>query len=98
MVALIAAVRVMQIVIGRNGSTGQALSDAADSADVLVLTACNAKLEGRTQKLRNPHAPATLAWFAWIVARLGGWSGHTSRGYKPPGPKTIARGLNSSME
>jgi len=28
------------------------------------------------------------------VGRLGGWSGYTSRGYKPAGPKTIARGLS----
>jgi hypothetical protein len=53
----------------------------------------NATLEGRTQELKNPHPKETLAWLSWIVARLGGWSGYTSRGYKPPGPKTIARGL-----
>lgn len=92
-VALIAAVRVMQLVLARDGGTGQRLSDAADPADVPMLRACNAKLEGRTEKLKNPHPPASLAWLAWIVARLGGWSGYTSRGYKPPGPKTIARGL-----
>jgi hypothetical protein len=91
--ALIAAVRVMQIVIGRDGSTGQPLTDAADPADLPALRACNAKLQGRTDKLKNPNAPATLAWFAWLVARLGGWSGYCSKGYKPPGPKTIARGL-----
>jgi hypothetical protein len=34
-----------------------------------------------------------LAWHAWIAARLGGWSGYTSKGYKPPGPKITARGL-----
>lgn len=93
-VALIAAVRVVQIVIGRDGRTGQALADAADPADQPMLEACNAELEGRTDKLKNPHAPDTLAWFAGIVARLGGWSGYTSKGYKPPGPKTISRGLN----
>ncbi len=58
-----------------------------------MLQAFNAKLEGRTALLKNPHDPARLAWFAWIIARLGGWSGYTSKGYKPPGPKTIARGL-----
>lgn len=92
-VALIAAVRIMQIVIGRDGTTGQALAEAIDPAHEPALTALNTKLEGRTEKLKNPHPQASLAWFCWIVARLGGWSGYTSRGYKPPGPKTIARGL-----
>ena len=92
-VALIAGVRVMQIVLGRDGSTGQSLSDVADLEDVPALEALNRQLEGRTEALKNPHHPSSLAWFAWIVARLGGWSGYVSKGYKPPGPKTIFRGL-----
>lgn len=93
MVALIAAVRVMQLVLARDGNTGQSLSDGAETADVPALRAINASLEGRTEKLKNPFDPTSLAWLAWIVARLGGWSGYTSRGYRPAGPKTIARGL-----
>jgi Transposase DDE domain len=92
-VALIAAVRVMQLVLARDGSTGQSLSDAAEPADVPALQAINATLEGRTDKLKNPFDVTNLAWLAWIAARLGGWSGYTSRGYRPAGPKTIARGL-----
>jgi hypothetical protein len=92
-VALIAAVRIMQIVIGRDGQTGQSMTDAIDPAHAPALTALNGRLEGRTEKLKNPHPSASLAWFSWIVARLGGWSGYTSRGYKPAGPKTIARGI-----
>jgi len=57
------------------------------------LQAINATLEGRTEKLKNPFDPSSLAWYAWIAARLGGWSGYTSRGYKLPGPKIMARGL-----
>jgi Transposase DDE domain len=92
-VALIAVVRSMQLVLARDGGTGQAITDAADPADMPALRSLNASLEGRTEKLKNPHDPASLAWFAWIVARLGGWSGYTSKGYKPPGPKTIHHGL-----
>jgi hypothetical protein len=91
--ALIAAVRIVQIVLARDTATAQRLSDAAAPADSAMLQVFNAKLEGRTALLKNPHDPDTLAWFAWIVARLGGWSGYTSKGYKPAGPKTIARGL-----
>jgi Transposase DDE domain len=92
-VALIAAVRIVQIVLGRDGRTGQSMADVIDPATTPALQAVNRKMEGRTDKLKNPHAPESLAWLAWIVARLGGWSGYTSSGYKPPGPKTIARGL-----
>jgi hypothetical protein len=93
-VALIAAIRVMQLVIGRDGSTQQPLTDViADPAEVPALQAINATLEGRTAKLKNPFDPSTLAWYAWIAARMGGWSGYTSKGYKPAGPKTMARGL-----
>jgi hypothetical protein len=92
-VALIAAVRAMQLVLARDGQTGQRLTDAVDAADLPALRRLNASLEGRTEKLKNPHDPAALAWLVWIVARLGGWSGYTSKGYKPPGPKTIHHGL-----
>lgn len=92
-VAMLAAIRVMQLVIGRDGSTGQTLADVADPAETPALQAICASLEGRTEKLKNPFDPASLAWYAWIAARLGGWSGYTSKGYRPAGPKIMARGL-----
>jgi hypothetical protein len=92
-IGLIAAVRAMQLVLARDGSTGQPITDAVGSADLPALREINASLEGRTAKLRNPYTPADLAWLAWIVARLGGWSGYRSRGYKPAGPKTMHHGL-----
>ena len=52
--------------------------------------ALNRRLEGKTEKQKNPHPEGSLAWLAWIVARLGGWSGYQR--YGPPGPKTIAHG------
>lgn len=83
----------MQIVVGRDGQTKQSMADAIDPVHEPALAALNARLEGRTELLKNPHPSESLAWFAWIVSRLGGWSGYTSRGYKPAGPKTVARGL-----
>jgi hypothetical protein len=93
MVALIAAVEAMQLVLARNGDTGQAVTDAVEADDMPALRSLNTSLEGRTAALKNPHSEVSLAWLAWIAARLGGWSGYTSRGYKPPGPKTMHHGL-----
>jgi hypothetical protein len=93
MIGLIAAIRSMQLVMARDGTTAQPVTDAADPADMPALRALNASLEGRTEKLRNPHDENLLAWYSWIVARLGGWSGRTSSGYRPPGPKTMHHGL-----
>jgi hypothetical protein len=83
----------MQLVLARDGRNTQPIGDAVDPADMPALHALNASLEGRTEKLRNPHHESRLAWYAWIVARLGGWSGRHSRGYRPPGPKTMHHGL-----
>jgi Transposase DDE domain len=92
-VALIAAVRSMQLVLARDGSSRQKITDAVDLTDMPALRSLNTSLEGRTEMLKNPFDSSSLAWFAWVVARLGGWSGYTSTGYKPPGPKTMHHGL-----
>lgn len=86
-IALIAASRTMQLVDARDGSNRPA-SDVLD-ADLLPLAeAIWRRLEGRTARQQNPHPKHSLAWLAWIVARLGGWHGY----YKPPGPKTMRDG------
>jgi hypothetical protein len=90
---LIAALRTMQLVQAREGDTGQALSDAIEVEDEPLVEALVSKLEGKTEKLKCPHPRGNLARLTWVVARLGGWSGYKSKGYKPPGPKTIAYGL-----
>ena len=92
-VASIAAVRSIQLVLARDGKTAQPISDAVEPADMPALPDLNASLEGRTAKLKNPSEETTLAWFVWVVARLGGWPVYTSKGYRPPGPKTMHRGL-----
>lgn len=91
--ALIAAVRVMQLVMARDGSTGQQLSDALDPSDEPLVEALVRKLEGATAKQKNPHPKGSLARFSWVVGRLGGWDGYVGHGYKAAGPKTIAYGL-----
>ena len=47
----------------------------------------NPKLEGNTKKQKNPYPPSSMAYAAWVVARLGGWSGYASQ--RPAGPITM---------
>jgi hypothetical protein len=88
--ATIAAVTVKQLVQARDGNTDQLLSDAFDPDDQLILEAASAKLAGKTERQRNPHPMGHLAFAAWVIARLGGWTGY----YGKPGPQVMRRGLH----
>ena len=86
-IALIAATRTIQLVDARDGSTRPA-TDVADEAQIAAAEIIGPTLEGKTERQKNPHPPHSLAWMAWIIARLGGWNCY----YKPPGPKTMRAG------
>lgn len=85
----VAAVTVMQLVKARDGTTDQNLLEAFEPADQPILEAVSARLEGKTARQQNPHPKGSLAFAAWVIARLGGWTGY----YDKPGPKTMRRGL-----
>ena len=84
---LAAAVRIIQLVDARDGGPRPA-TDVIDAAQIEPVAMIGASLEGKTERQKNPHPKASLAWMAWIAARLGGWHCY----YKPPGPKTMADG------
>jgi hypothetical protein len=86
-VGLAAACRTIQLVDARDGSPRPA-SDVIDPVLLPVAEAIGATLEGKTERQKNRHPIHSLAWLAWIVARLGGWNCY----YKPPGPKTMRAG------
>ena len=92
MAALIAAISVQQIVYARDGIQGPSplrpLTDAFDAADLPLLRAYTAKLEGKTTRQKNPHPEDSLAYAAWVCARLGGWTGY----YGKPGPVVMLQG------
>ena len=87
MLAMSAAVRIVQLVDARDGSPRPA-GDVADPTEIAAARALCPRLEGKTPRQKNPHPPESLSWLSWIVARLGGWNCY----YKPPGPKTMRRG------
>jgi DDE family transposase len=90
--ALVAATMVMQLVHAR-GEAGWTLPAARvfSPSQIAALRALTPQLEGKTAKQKNPHRPQSLAWAAWHIARLGGWTGYASE--RPPGPITFSRGL-----
>ena len=88
-IGLAAAIRTNQLVDARHGSPRPA-SDVVDDAFATALERLSRKLEGNTARQKNPHPPGSLAFVAWIAARLGGWNCY----YKPPGPKTMRIGWN----
>jgi Transposase DDE domain len=87
--ATVAAVTVMQLVKARDGTTGQTLAEVFEPADVPILEAISAQLAGKTARQQNPHPKGSLAFAAWVIGRLGGWTGY----YGKPGPKVMRRGI-----
>ena len=90
--ATVAAVRVMQLVLARDGTCERPASDVLKPALVALAIALQHKLEGKTAAQKNPHEQGSLAWLSWIIARLGGWNGYKSE--RPPGPITMRHGLD----
>lgn len=88
-IGLAGAIRTIQLVDARDGSPRPA-SDVVDASFTVALERLSTKLEGKTVRQQNPHPPGSLAFVAWIAARLGGWNCY----YKPPGPKTMRDGWN----
>lgn len=93
MAALVAAVTVQQLVHARDGKTGmngalRPITDAFEPQDTPLLEAYCAKLEGKTARQKNPHPRGSLAYAAWVCARLGGWTGY----YGKPGPVVMLNG------
>ena len=89
-IAAKAAAIVMQLVQARHGTEPQPASLAFTEHEIKVIAILNARLQGKTERQNNPHPENTLAWAAWVIAKLGGWHEYEAR---PPGPITFHNGL-----
>jgi len=87
--ATVAAVTVMQLVRARDGDTDQSVADAFEPEDQPLIEAICQRMQGKTERQKNPHAKGTLAFVSWVMARLGGWTGY----YGKPGPQVMRRGI-----
>jgi hypothetical protein len=91
-IALITAATTMQLVATRSADTQAAPANRVFTPQqIIVLAALLKTLQGRTAKQQNPFHPHSLASAAWIIARLGGWTGYLSD--KSNGPITMRDGL-----
>ena len=93
---LVAGVSCMQMVQDRDGAAARPLRDVFEDQDrpaleavSATLEAVSATLEGKTEKQKNPHPKGSLAFAAWVCARLGGWTAY----YGKPGPVVMLHGL-----
>jgi len=95
-VALMGAVKVLQLVRAREANTDQSLSAVFHESEHIFLQKLNATLEGSTIKQKNPYPTKSLAFGAWVIARLAGWSGYQSQ--RQAGPTDFFTGLQRFYE
>jgi Transposase DDE domain len=79
----------IQLTQARDGTDPIPASTVFTEPEIDTLAALQPTLEGNTERQQNPHPPNSLAWAAWIIARLGAWNCYG----KPPGPITFRRGM-----
>jgi len=90
-IATKAACIIMQLVHARDGRSAEPASFAFNKNEIAALETLSQQYAGRTTLQTNPHPSHSLAWAAWIIARLGGWDGYPRS--KPPGPITFRHGI-----
>ena len=89
-IAAKAAVITLQLVQARDGQSAEPANSVFNEDEIRLLGSLGRPYQGRTKLQSNPHPPRSLAWAAWIIARLGGWDGYPRT---KPGPITIHNGL-----
>lgn len=89
--ALNAAVIIMQLVADRDGEAGKPANLVFNDEELECLEEVGNSLEGKTKATKNPNEIYSLAWAAWIIGRLGGWKGYRKAG--PAGPISMKRGM-----
>jgi hypothetical protein len=86
------AASAVQLVQARHGRDTQTASLAFTQHEIKLIAILNQQMQGNTARQKNPHPPNSLAWAAWVIAKLGGWHQYEA---KPPGPITFHNGLTA---
>jgi Transposase DDE domain len=91
-IAAHAAVITLQLLQARDGRSQEPASRSFTADELGTLDALHKQYSGRTPRQKNPHPHRSLAWAAWLIARLGGWDGYPAS--RPPGPITLKNGID----
>jgi hypothetical protein len=94
-IATRAAAITLQLLQARDGRHPESASLSFTDDQLATLDALDKRYTGKTPLQRNPHPQRSLAWAAWLVARLGGWDGYPSS--RPPGPITFKNGIDTLL-
>jgi hypothetical protein len=86
------SLRILQMSLARDGLINDNVKKYFSLQEIVVLRLINDQFKKETIKQQNPFPRETLAWAAWIISRLGGYSGYSSQ--SPPGPMTFKWGLD----
>ena len=89
--ALKASVDAIRLTNVRSGESFVPITEMFNEEDQKLLSTMNVEMSLEGTKVTNTHDPASLAWAAWVIARIGGWDGYQSQ--RPPGPIIMQRGL-----
>jgi hypothetical protein len=90
--ALDSAMKVMLLVLARDGKTEQKAENTFGTDELDCLEVLNKEYEGNIVSQKNPFMKRTLPWVSWIIGRMGGWKGTKSE--RPAGPITMLTGLD----
>lgn len=94
--AMQAALHLLQLLKDRDHVYQEKATLLIDTQDLTFVELLIPIYEGQTQKQKNPHPPESLARLAWLIGRMGGYSGYKSQ--SPPGPKTMRWGWRRFQE
>ncbi len=87
-----ASVKIQQLKSARSGKNNIDIRTVFREKEIKYLRIISPRLEGNTEKQKNPYPINELSYGAWVIARLGGWKEFYNP-KRPPGSKTFAWGL-----
>ena len=92
-IALAVALKITQLRQMRDDQSNEPATIVFDNEEIKVIKALVPQYEGKKKKQKNPFQENSIAWAAWLIARLGGWKGYQNE--SPPGNKTFKWGLDA---